>query len=317
MGKPSVSISIVTWNSEKEICDCLQSLERLPANWKVFVVDNNSSDNTTKLIRERFPFVTLITNSVNEGFAKANNQVINQTDTDYVLVLNPDTRPEPAGLEKCLVICDEHPEIGLLGVRLCNEDHSLQISCLAYPTLWKNLVEALSLHRFYPPERRAELFAGGFFDHARAREVDWVAGAFMLVRRKAIEKSGPIPEDYFMFAEDLDWCWQIARNGYKIWFTPAVSILHKGNKSAGQFPSDWRIERTTLSKYLFCFKNLGWLPTRIIQLSDFLGMNYNILRVGNKPSRVNEVREWKAARWYVLKSLVLSRKQIQALLNNR
>ncbi|MEP6704317.1 MAG: glycosyltransferase family 2 protein, partial [Acidobacteriota bacterium] len=205
----------------------------------------------------------------------------------------------------------ENPKIGLLGVRLLNEDQSLQTSCFAYPTLWKNLVGALDLYRFYSPERNAEIFADEFFDHAHARKVDWVKGAFMLVKREAIQKAGAIPEDYFMFAEDLDWCWQIARNGYEIWYYPAVSILHKENKSAGQLPSNWRIERTTLSKYLFCFKNLGWLPTRIIQLSDFVGMSYKIIRVGKKLSKASDVKEWKIARWYVLKSIAMSRQRIQ------
>lgn len=315
--QPTAAVSIVTWNSAAEIGDCLRPLEDLPQNWEVWVVDNNSADNTAEIVREEFPFVKLIANADNRGFAEANNQVINQTETDYVLVLNPDTEAEAENLEKSLEIIEQNPQIGLLGVKLRNDDESLQTTCFHFPTLWKNFVDSIGLHRFYSAEKNVEMFAGDLFDHSRAREVDWIKGAFMLARREAIEKAGAIPEDYFLFAEDLDWCWQIKQSGYEIWFSPEVSIKHKSNKSAGQLPSRWRVEKTTLSKYLFCFKNFGWLETRLIQITDFTGLNYKILRGSLKKTQSNDLQEWKASRKEVRKSIFMSRRKIETKLNER
>jgi GT2 family glycosyltransferase len=314
---PTVSISIVTWNSADEIRDCLSKWADLPNNWEVWVVDNNSSDKTVEIVREEFPFVKLIANSDNKGFAEANNQAINQTNSDYVLLLNPDTEAAAESLEKSLEIIEKNPKIGILGVKLCNDDGSLQTTCFHYPTVWKNFVDSFALYRFYSKEKNVEMFAGEFFDHREARKVDWVKGAFMLVRRKAIAKAGSVPEDYFMFAEDLDFCWQIAQSGYEIWFSPEVSVKHKSNKSAGQLPSTWRVERTTLSKYLFCLKNFGWFSGRLIQITDILSVNYKILRRRLKDPGSIELGEWKMARKEIFKSLLMTRRQIAGKLKER
>ncbi len=314
---PTVSISIVTWNSAEEIRDCLSALADLPDNWEVWVVDNNSGDTTVEIVRTEFPFVKLIANTDNRGFAEANNQAIKQSNSDYILLLNPDTQATAEGLIKSLEIIEENPQIGILGVKLCNDDGSLQTTCFHYPTVWKNFIDSFGLYRLFSKEKTVEMFAGEFFDHDETRKVEWVKGAFMLVRSEAIAKAGAVPEDYFMFAEDLDFCWQIAQSGYEIWFSPAVSIKHKSNKSAGQLPSTWRVERTTLSKYLFCLKNFGWVKGRLIQLTDLIGVNYKILRRRLQDSKSIEIKEWKMARKEIFKSIYTSRRRIAAKLKER
>jgi len=313
----SVAIAIVTWNSFAEIGDCLRPLAGLPKNWEVWVVDNNSADKTVEYVKNEFPFVKLVANPDNKGFAEANNQVIAKTVTDYVLLLNPDTQATVEGLEKALEIVEGTPKTGLLGVRLCNTDGSLQPTCFHFPTVWKNFIDALGLHRLFSKERIVEMFAGEWFAHDVSRKVDWVMGAFMLVRREAINKAGAIPVDYFMFAEDLDFCRQITVSGYDIRFSPEVTVLHKSNKSAGQLPSKWRAERTTLSKYLFCMKNFGLLKSRFIQLTDLFGINYKILRRSLKDRKSKDISEWKIFRREILKSIFMSRRQIQAKLKER
>lgn len=314
---PTVAISIVTWNNQAEIRDCLNSLKDLPPSWEIRVVDNNSSDRTVEIVRAEFPFVKLIANPDNRGFAEANNQVINQTRSDYVLILNPDTQTNSETLVKALEIIEKNSKIGLLAVRLANEDGSLQTNCFHFPTVWKNLLDAFGFYGFYSKEKTEEIFAGEFFAHHRERPVDWVMGAFMLARREAVQEAGAIPEDYFMFAEDLDWCWQIKQKGFEIWFSPEVTVIHQSNKSAGQRPPRWRVERTTLSKYLFCYKNFGRWKTRLIQISDFLGLNYKILRANLRKPRSNNLPGWKLARREIFKSLFLSRRKIAARLQER
>jgi GT2 family glycosyltransferase len=314
---PTVAVSIVTWNSAAEIGDCLRALAGLPENWQVWVVDNNSADDTVEFVRKEFPFVKLIANPDNKGFAEANNQVIERTETDYVLLLNPDTQATVEGLEKSLEIIEENSQIGLLGVRLRNADGTLQTTCFHFPTVWKNYLDAAGLERLYSKEKIEEMFAGDYFAHDKARKVDWVKGAFMLARRAAIEKAGAVPEDYFMFAEDLDFCWQIAQKGYEIWFSPEVDVLHKSNKSAGQLPSNWRIERTTLSKYLFCLKNFGSLKGRFIQITDLFGVNYKIFRRSLKDRKSTDIEEWKRSRREIFRSVFMSRRRIRAKLQER
>jgi N-acetylglucosaminyl-diphospho-decaprenol L-rhamnosyltransferase len=173
------------------------------------------------------------------------------------------------------------------------------------------------LQRLYEREKIVEMFAGDWFAHDVSRKVDWVKGAFMLTRREAIKKAGTVPEDYFMFAEDLDFCWQIAQSGYEIRFSPEVSVIHKSNKSAGQLPSTWRVERTTLSKYLFCLKNFGFLKARFIQFTDLFGVNYKIFRRALKDKNSSDIQEWKMFRKQIFKSLFMSRKRIAAKLMER
>jgi GT2 family glycosyltransferase len=232
-------------------------------------------------------------------------------------LLNPDTRASVEGLEKALEIIEANPRAGMLGVRLCNEDGSLQTTCFHFPTFGKNLVDALGLQRLYSKNRVAEMFAGDYFAHDRERAVDWLKGAFMLVRREAIEKAGAVPEDYFMFAEDLDFCWQIAQSGYEIRFSPEVSVIHKSNKSAGQLPSHWRVERTTLSKYLFALKNFGFLRARLIQMTDLIGINYKIFRRRLKDSASPDIQEWKMFRREIFRSVRMSRRKIESKLQAR
>ncbi|HQU85902.1 MAG TPA: glycosyltransferase family 2 protein [Pyrinomonadaceae bacterium] len=314
---PTIAVSIVTWNSSAEIKECLQALKALPENWEVWIADNNSADETVNIIKNEFPFVNLIANADNKGFAEANNQIIDATVSDYVLLFNPDAIATAEQLCKCLELIESNPKIDVLGVRLVNEDESLQTSCFHFPTFWKNFVDAFDLYRIYSTKQAAEIFAGECFAHDEARKVDWVMGAFMFFRRSAIEKAGKIPEDYFMFAEDLDFCWQITKNGGEIWFSPEVSIVHKLNKSAGQLASEWRVERTTLSKYLFCRKNFGFITSLLIQLTDLLGVNYKIFRKKLKEPDSKDILEWKSYRKVIMRSIFMSKKQIQAKLSAR
>ena len=131
--KKKAAVSIVTWNSAGEISECLGSLKNLPSNWEIWVVDNQSSDNTVEIIKSDFPDVNLIVNEDNVGFAAANNQVIKQTGTDYVLLLNPDTIAEVGELEKLLEIAEGNSKIGIIGGKLQDETGNVQVICEHFP----------------------------------------------------------------------------------------------------------------------------------------------------------------------------------------
>ncbi len=313
----SCAIAIVTWNNAREIADCLAPLACLPENWQVWVVDNASADETVKIINEKFPFVKLIANNDNRGFAEACNQIGEATDTDFVLYLNPDAIAAPAELEKALDEIAANPEIGVLGVKVRDEAGDLQKTCFKYPTLYNSFIEKLGIYRFFSAKLKREFLLGDFFDHLSSRETDWFYGAFMMSRREAIEKVGGIPEDYFLFAEDLDFCYRVRQAGYKIWFYSDAEIVHKGNQSAGQMPSEWRVERTLLSKYAFCFIHFGWLRTRLIQLIDLSANYIETALVRMRRPDLLLVSGVKIYRKFIKKALKMSRAETFKLLRTR
>lgn len=313
----SCAIAIVTWNSAKEIAECLAPLEALPENWQVWVADNASTDETVKIIEEQFPFVKLIANRENLGFAEACNQIAFGTATDFVLFLNPDSIAAPDALEKSLDEITANPEIGILGVKIIKENGDLQRTCFRYPTLFNSFIEKLGFYRFLSAAQKREFLLGDYFDHLSSRETDWLVGAFMLSSRAAIEKVGGIPEDYFLFAEDLDFCYRVRQAGYKIWFSAGTQIVHKGNQSAGQLPSEWRVERTVLSKYAFCFIHFGWLRTWLIQLIDLTGYYLDSAIVRLRKSDPKFLIEAKIYRKFIKKALKMNRTQIFSLLRKR
>ncbi len=313
----SVAIAIVTWNSAREIADCLAPLEALPENWQVWVADNASADETVKLIKEKFPFVKIIANNDNRGFAEACNQIAVASVTDFVLYLNPDAIAAPVELEKALNEITANEQIGVLGVKITDETGDLHKTCFKYPTLFNSFIEKLNFYRLLTAKQKREFLLGDYFDHQSSRETDWLVGAFMLSRREAIEKVGGIPEDYFLFAEDLDFCYRVRQAGYKIWFYADAQIVHKGNQSAGQMPSEWRVERTVLSKYAFCFIHFGWLRTRLIQLLDLTGNYLDSAIVHLRKPDSTFASEAKIYRKFTKKALKMSRAEIFNLLRKR
>lgn len=313
----SVAVAIVTWNSAKEIAECLAPLQSLADNWEVWVADNASSDDTVEIIRTQFPKVKIIANKENLGFAEGCNQIAAQTAGEFILFLNPDSVADRNNLEKSLAEIAGKAEIGVLGVKLSDENGVLQKSCYKFPTVFNSFVEKLGFYRFLSETQKRDYLLGDFFDHCASREVDWFYGAFMLARRAAFESAGGIPEDYFLFAEDMDFCYRIKQAGFKVWFSAEAEIVHKGNQSAGQLPPAWRVERTVLSKYAFCFIHFGWFQTRLIQLIDLVG-NFTEAAIAKarKPGSAF-INESKIYRAFIKKALKMNKSEVFKLLHNR
>ena len=302
----TVAISIVTWNSSGEIRDCIKSLENLPETWEIWVVDNNSSDGTASIVENDFPNVKLISNKENVGFAAANNQIIEKTQTDYVLLLNPDTVSKTEELLNLLERIEQNAKIGAIGAQLFDVKGNIQIICEHFPYPGINFIQGLGLYRLFSEEWRQEKILGEFFDHQTEREVEWFIGACMLVRREAINKAGPIPEDYFMFAEAMHWCFLMRQHGFEIWFTPKAKILHKQNQSAKQLPPMWRVEKSTLCKYVFCYGQFGWFKTKFIVLTDFFSYTFGIWRLMFRDPEPEVSKAWKMNRKVVWEAIWMS-----------
>ncbi len=250
-----LSIIIVNWNTRQITADCLRSIQETAGalQYEVIVVDNASSDGSPAMIREQFGWVKLIENQDNPGFAGANNQGMAVSQGRYLLLLNSDTIVKPGALQAAMQFMDGHPEVGLCGIRLLNPDGSFQTSHAPFPNLLSEFLIATTLGRrllnpYYPTPRPGA--------NDSAQEVDWVVGAFMLLRREVYEKVGGMDTTYWMYSEETDWCYRIKQAGFRIFYLPEIAIIHIGGASTRQRKPEM-MARLTKSKVLFFAKNYG------------------------------------------------------------
>lgn len=228
---PDVSIIIVSWNTRHLLAGCLASLYDTikDPTFDVWVVDNGSTDGSVEMVRDAFPSVHLVTNSRNEGFARANNQAMALCRGRYMLLLNSDAIATPGAIRSLVSLADAEPRAGIVGARLLNPDGSFQASHTPFPTLGQESLVLTGLGRLlkgpWYPSRGPEEEKG-------PQEVDYVGGACLLVRHQAVEEVGGLDEGYFMYAEEVDWCYAMKQSGWQVWYEPAAEIIHLGGGSS-------------------------------------------------------------------------------------
>lgn len=229
-----LSIVIVNYNVKYFLFQLLHSLERACKNisHEIIIVDNASVDGSVDMIKSRFPQVKLIANKENTGFSKANNQGIEIATGEYILLLNPDTVVAEGTFEKCLAFMDKTPDAGALGVRMYDgKGRYLPESKRGHPTPWVSFCKISGLTSFFP---NSKTFAGYYLGHLspdETHEIDVLAGAYMFLRRSALEKSGLLDETFFMYGEDVDLSYRIRLAGYKNYYFPDASIIHYKGES--------------------------------------------------------------------------------------
>ena len=229
MQKPSssgISVVVVTYDGLPYLEPCLESV----AGHETVVVDHGSTDGTLELVRERFPAVRLVEQE-NRGLAAGWNRGIAETGSRYVLLLNSDAWVKRGALEQLVAFADGRVEAAVVGPRLVNPDGSLQPSVRAFPTMWRLATEYFGLRKLAPHSRALNEFYGGGFDHESVREVDFIKASCLLVRRRAVEEVGPADESFFLFSEEVDWCYRFRRAGWKVVFFPGAEVVHVGGAS--------------------------------------------------------------------------------------
>ena len=224
----SVACVVVTYDALPWIERCLESV----AGIETVVVDNGSSDGTVDLVRERFPGVRLI-EAENRGLCAGWNRGIGSTSAEHVLVLNADAWLVDDALTALVDAARRHPRAAVVGPRLSNLDGTLQRSVRGFPTAWRLTTEYLYLRKLAPRSHALNAFYGAGFDHASEREVEWVMGACMLIRRAAFDDVGPFDERYFLFSEEVDWMRRATDGGWSIVFTPKARCVHVGGAAHG------------------------------------------------------------------------------------
>jgi N-acetylglucosaminyl-diphospho-decaprenol L-rhamnosyltransferase len=221
-----VSVVVVTFNSMPWVERALDSVRER----ETIVVDHGSTDGTLELVRERFPYARLVEQE-NVGMGGGNNAGMRIASGRYFLLLNSDAWVQGDAVERLAAFADKRPDTAVVGPRLLNPDGSLQRSARAFPTLWRLATEYLFLRKLAPRSHALNSFYEGGFDHDEVREVDWLFGACLFVRRDAADEVGLFDEAFFMFSEETDWCYRFRQAGWKIYFFPGAEVVHVGGAS--------------------------------------------------------------------------------------
>lgn len=224
-----VGAVVVTYNALPWIERCLDSVREV----ETVVVDNGSTDGTVELVRERFPEAILLERE-NRGLAAGWNAGLAAASSPrYYLFLNADAWLAGDALARLVAFADEHPRAAVVGPRLSNPDGSLQRSVRGFPTAWRLATEYLFLRKLAPRSRLLNAFYAGGFDHDEVREAEFVMGACLLVRREAVDEVGGLDEDYFLFSEEVDWCFRFRQAGWQVLFYPGAECVHVGGAAHG------------------------------------------------------------------------------------
>jgi GT2 family glycosyltransferase len=245
---PTIGVAIVSYNTRELLRTCLESLRGCEVPLRVAVVDNASPDGSARMVAEQFPEVLLIEPGANLGFVRGTNMALRaltplagggsegQSPSDYLLMLNPDTVVHAGAIEALVAFLEAHPRVGAVGPRLLNSDGTLQPAAFRFPTL------AMTALDLFPP---GEVLPGrlyGSWWHGRYPQeqgeapfpIDHPLGACILARRAVVEQVGMLDEGYFMYAEEVDWCFRVRRAGWAIWQVPAAHVTHIGGASTSQ-----------------------------------------------------------------------------------
>lgn len=297
-----LAIVIVSWNVAPLLRACLDSILHAPDvsardgqlhvgqhHAEIWVVDSASSDGSATMVEQHYPQVRLIACETNVGFTAGNNLALRRCDSRYLLLLNPDTEIVGEALSSMMGYMERHPEIGLLGPQLCYPGGAPQSSRRRFPTLAMALMESTLLEQWWPDNRWARAYRLADAPVDVIQPVDWVTGACMLVRHKAVERVGLMDEDLFMYSEELDWCRRLIDDGWRVVYYPCAVVVHHEGQSAGQVAAARDVYFHSSKIHYFC-KHHGRLQAELLRA--FLLASYVVqmgcealkLVLGHKPA---------------------------------
>ncbi|MBI5114896.1 glycosyltransferase family 2 protein [Candidatus Poribacteria bacterium] len=223
-----ITIGIITWNSRKLLTQLLDSIRTNGGSVQreIIVVDNYSEDGTIEELERNYPDVTLIRNSRNEGVTKARNTILRKARGKYILSLDVDTLVLPGAIPALVAAMDAHPEAAVGGPKLVYRDNRLQLSCRPFPSPLHILIEGTFIRDYFPNSRYVTDYSMNRWDHAELREVDWMYGAALIIRKSATDEIGLFDEGFFYLYEDIDYCYRARKLGKKVIYIPQATIVH-------------------------------------------------------------------------------------------
>lgn len=252
-------------------------------NIEVIVVDNASQDGSAEMVREAFPEVHLIVNKTNAGFAAANNQGIRAGRGRHVLLLNPDTEILGDALARLVGFLDHHPDYAVAGAGLVYPDGSFQHSAFRFPGAMQTFFDFFPINHRLTSSRLNGRYPRAWYERSQPFDIDHPLGACLAVRREAIDQVGLLDENFFMYCEEIDWCWRMRKAGWKIACVPAARVVHHAGASTRQFRDEmfvalWR------SRFRLFEKHLGPRQRRLIGWIVRLGVLRERLRATDQAS---------------------------------
>ncbi|MDP2207344.1 MAG: glycosyltransferase, partial [Bacteroidota bacterium] len=298
-----LTVIIVNYNVRSFLENALLSIHKALRNieGEIFVVDNASDDGSVELVQAKFPDVKLIINQTNLGFAAANNIALTQSSGKYILLINPDTIVQEDTLTSLIEYLENNPQIGLAGCKILNPDGSLQLACRrSIPTPWSAFTKVSGLSALFPNTKLFGKYNLTYLNPNETYEVEAVSGSFMFLRRDVYEQVGKLDESYFMYGEDLDWCYRIIKAGWKVMYYHKTQIIHYKGESTKQSSLD-DIKMFYNAMHIFVRKHLNhstlilfilhlaivfrsWLASftrliksSIIPLTDWVLINFSIV----------------------------------------
>jgi len=290
---PALSVIIVNYNVREFLQHALISVQKAMKGIRgeIIVVDNASDDGSVEMVKRKFPSVRLITSKINLGFAKANNLAIREAVGRHLLLLNPDTVVQEDTFSAMLKFFDDNPDVGLAGCKILNPDGSFQRSCRrSFPTPWVAFTKISGLSNLFPQSRLFGKYNLTYLSEDETYEIDAVSGSFMMLRREVVEDVGGLDEEYFMYGEDLDWCYRIQKAGWKIYYVPATKIIHYKGESTRRSNID-EIKTFYEAMHLFVKKHIGrsWIAIVFLRLAITLSSRLAMLREFIRPLSVGLV----------------------------
>jgi len=231
-----LSVAIVNWNTTRLLSALLKSIEanRPGFDYEVIVVDNASSDFDADAFRAEFPRVELIASPVNSGYARGNNQAIERSVGEYVLLLNPDTELTSGALESLVAFMDSHPDAAGAGAKMIRPDGRVDRSVRSFPYPGAIALEFAGLSRLFLRSRVLAGYRMGWFNYDREIEVDQPMGSCLILSKPAIDDIGLFDEGFPIFFNEVDWLYRAKQRGWKVYFTPSATVIHHGGAGTGQ-----------------------------------------------------------------------------------
>ena len=254
-----VSVIVVNYNVrqflENTITSLLRALHGLQG--EVFVVDNASDDGSVEMVKAKFPDVCLIQNKENVGFARANNQALKRSTGKYLLLLNPDTIVQEDTIHVMLKFFRETPDAGLAGCKILSPDGTFQLPCRrSFPTPWVAFTKVFGLSSLFPGSKLFGRYNLTYLSPDETYDVDAVSGSFMMITREAYEEVGGLDESFFMYGEDLDWCYRVTKAGFRVYYVHSTKIVHFKGESTRRSNLD-EIRLFYDAMHLFVEKHYG------------------------------------------------------------
>lgn len=263
-----LSIIIVNWNTKTLLQKCLSSVftHLKNINFEVFVVDNASSDQSVLMVKEKFPQVKLIENQKNLGFAKANNQAIEKSTGEYVLLLNSDAELIDDSWRKMVDYLASNGTVGVLGPKILNPDKTIQPSVRHFPSLSVQVLILLKLHHIFKKAKSLKHYFHTDFDYDNSQSVDQVMGACFMIRKKLLEQIGRLDEKFYIWFEEVDFCQRAVKAGWQVYYYADAQIVHHG---AASFNQQLRLRKQinfNNSLLHYFRKHHGWLAYFVLLL---------------------------------------------------